>query len=292
MKTSLANLFASPPSSSRSSSSASCSTSTRGRTWSTSWWWCCWWLCWVRNKAVWLRGFWMEAFRVATGCFVAFYHFSVGGEQSKVKPDTTLSTLVGIAMKENSHKEEKVALPSRDEGIDGLCSAAASLTVISVKAVSGMITESIKGHLQLIYPIFYIMLVVMIASCAFQIKSVHVFFTPVLCWLSFFSLSCSLQTWMVFFGFFFFAVLVLWRNEGEKKKYSKLLFHCCTCSHSENQGHFICGGFDFLFFLLTDFSIRRWRCLMPQKWFPSTLCFSLRVPSLQVGASKRATVDF
>uniref|UniRef100_A0A665TP97 NIPA like domain containing 2 n=1 Tax=Echeneis naucrates TaxID=173247 RepID=A0A665TP97_ECHNA len=46
----------------------------------------------------------------------------------------------------------------------------ASLTVISVKAVSGMITESIKGQLQLIYPIFYVMLVVMIASCAFQIK--------------------------------------------------------------------------------------------------------------------------
>ncbi|XP_034384870.1 NIPA-like protein 2 [Cyclopterus lumpus] len=46
----------------------------------------------------------------------------------------------------------------------------ASLTVISVKAVSGMIAESIKGQLQLIYPIFYVMLVVMIASCAFQIK--------------------------------------------------------------------------------------------------------------------------
>ncbi|CAI5663395.1 unnamed protein product [Oreochromis niloticus] len=46
----------------------------------------------------------------------------------------------------------------------------ASLTVISVKAVSGMITESIKGQLQLIYPIFYVMFVVMVASCAFQIK--------------------------------------------------------------------------------------------------------------------------
>ncbi|XP_061675532.1 uncharacterized protein LOC133500620 isoform X5 [Syngnathoides biaculeatus] len=45
-----------------------------------------------------------------------------------------------------------------------------SLTVISVKAVSGMIAETIKGHLQLIYPIFYVMLVVMVASCAFQIK--------------------------------------------------------------------------------------------------------------------------
>ncbi|KAM3872659.1 NIPA-like protein 2 [Diretmus argenteus] len=46
----------------------------------------------------------------------------------------------------------------------------ASLTVISVKAVSGMITESLKGHLQLTYPIFYVMLIVMVASCAFQIK--------------------------------------------------------------------------------------------------------------------------
>lgn len=46
----------------------------------------------------------------------------------------------------------------------------ASLTVISVKAVSGMIAESIKGQLQLTYPIFYVMLVVMVASCAFQIK--------------------------------------------------------------------------------------------------------------------------
>lgn len=62
------------------------------------------------------------------------------------------------------------------KGSDCLRSATASLTVISVKAVSGMITESIKGQLQLIYPIFYIMLIVMIASCAFQIKSVNVFF--------------------------------------------------------------------------------------------------------------------
>ncbi|MBN3308464.1 NPAL2 protein, partial [Amia calva] len=46
----------------------------------------------------------------------------------------------------------------------------ASVTVISVKAVSGMITESVKGSLQLTYPIFYVMVVVMVASCAFQIK--------------------------------------------------------------------------------------------------------------------------
>ncbi|KAF7641353.1 hypothetical protein LDENG_00283770, partial [Lucifuga dentata] len=46
----------------------------------------------------------------------------------------------------------------------------ASLTVISVKAVSGMISESVKGSLQLVYPIFYVMLIVMVASCTFQIK--------------------------------------------------------------------------------------------------------------------------
>ncbi|XP_019910301.2 NIPA-like protein 2 [Esox lucius] len=51
-----------------------------------------------------------------------------------------------------------------------LVSLLASLTVISVKAVSGMITESIQGRLQLTYPIFYVMVVVMGASCAFQIK--------------------------------------------------------------------------------------------------------------------------
>ncbi|XP_075438769.1 NIPA-like protein 2 isoform X2 [Ascaphus truei] len=46
----------------------------------------------------------------------------------------------------------------------------ASMTVISVKAVSGMITMTLKGEMQLTYPIFYVMFVVMVASCAFQVK--------------------------------------------------------------------------------------------------------------------------
>ncbi|XP_048452183.1 NIPA-like protein 2 [Rhincodon typus] len=46
----------------------------------------------------------------------------------------------------------------------------ASLTVISVKAVSGMVTSSIQGQLQFQYPIFYVMLVIMIASCIFQVQ--------------------------------------------------------------------------------------------------------------------------
>ncbi|KAM4822972.1 NIPA-like protein 2 [Urocitellus parryii] len=46
----------------------------------------------------------------------------------------------------------------------------ASLTVISVKAVSGMITFSVTNKTQLTYPIFYIMCIIMIASCVFQVK--------------------------------------------------------------------------------------------------------------------------
>ncbi|XP_025306106.1 NIPA-like protein 2 isoform X2 [Canis lupus baileyi] len=46
----------------------------------------------------------------------------------------------------------------------------ASLTVISVKAVSGMITFSVMDQMQLTYPIFYIMCIIMIASCVFQVK--------------------------------------------------------------------------------------------------------------------------
>ncbi|XP_060680504.1 NIPA-like protein 2 isoform X2 [Hemiscyllium ocellatum] len=51
-----------------------------------------------------------------------------------------------------------------------MSSILASLTVISVKAVSGMVTSSIQGQLQFQYPIFYVMLVVMIASCIFQVQ--------------------------------------------------------------------------------------------------------------------------
>ncbi|XP_051494202.1 NIPA-like protein 3 isoform X3 [Apus apus] len=43
-----------------------------------------------------------------------------------------------------------------------------SMTVVTVKAVAGMIVVSIQGNLQLDYPIFYIMLVCMIATTIFQ----------------------------------------------------------------------------------------------------------------------------
>lgn len=42
------------------------------------------------------------------------------------------------------------------------------MTVITVKAVAGMIVVSIRGKLQLGYPIFYIMVVCMVATAAFQ----------------------------------------------------------------------------------------------------------------------------
>uniref|UniRef100_A0A8C5S4D7 NIPA like domain containing 3 n=1 Tax=Laticauda laticaudata TaxID=8630 RepID=A0A8C5S4D7_LATLA len=43
-----------------------------------------------------------------------------------------------------------------------------SMTVITVKAVAGMIVVSIRGNMQLGYPIFYIMAVCMVATTAFQ----------------------------------------------------------------------------------------------------------------------------
>ncbi|XP_061453047.1 NIPA-like protein 3 isoform X2 [Rhineura floridana] len=43
-----------------------------------------------------------------------------------------------------------------------------SMTVITVKAVAGMVVVSIRGNLQLGYPIFYIMVVCMVATAAFQ----------------------------------------------------------------------------------------------------------------------------
>ncbi|XP_030073022.1 NIPA-like protein 2 isoform X2 [Microcaecilia unicolor] len=46
----------------------------------------------------------------------------------------------------------------------------ASATVISVKAVSSLLVVTVKGKMQLTYPIFYAMLVVMISSCIFQVK--------------------------------------------------------------------------------------------------------------------------
>ncbi|XP_069813459.1 NIPA-like protein 2 isoform X2 [Dendropsophus ebraccatus] len=46
----------------------------------------------------------------------------------------------------------------------------ASVAVISVKAVAGMIAMTFKGDMQLTYAIFYVMAVAMAASCVFQVK--------------------------------------------------------------------------------------------------------------------------
>ncbi|XP_043850128.1 NIPA-like protein 3 isoform X2 [Dromiciops gliroides] len=43
-----------------------------------------------------------------------------------------------------------------------------SMTVVTVKAVAGMLVLSIQGNLQLDYPIFYVMLVCMIATAVYQ----------------------------------------------------------------------------------------------------------------------------
>ncbi|XP_069076637.1 NIPA-like protein 2 isoform X2 [Pleurodeles waltl] len=48
-----------------------------------------------------------------------------------------------------------------------------SVAVISVKAVSGLLILTVKGSMQLTYPIFYVMLVVMVTSCAAKVKFLH-----------------------------------------------------------------------------------------------------------------------
>nr|XP_020641052.1 NIPA-like protein 2 isoform X1 [Pogona vitticeps] len=46
----------------------------------------------------------------------------------------------------------------------------ASVTIISVKAVVAMIVLSVRGSMQLTYPIFYLMIVLMVVTCVFQAK--------------------------------------------------------------------------------------------------------------------------
>ncbi|XP_060631632.2 NIPA-like protein 2 [Anolis sagrei] len=46
----------------------------------------------------------------------------------------------------------------------------ASMTIISVKAVAAMITLSVEGNMQLTYLIFYLMLILMVVTCVFQMK--------------------------------------------------------------------------------------------------------------------------
>jgi len=46
----------------------------------------------------------------------------------------------------------------------------ASFTVISAKAVSGMLQLTATGHMQLHHPIFWIMLIIMIVTAVIQVK--------------------------------------------------------------------------------------------------------------------------
>ncbi|XP_078060211.1 NIPA-like protein 3 isoform X4 [Mustelus asterias] len=48
-----------------------------------------------------------------------------------------------------------------------------SVTIVAAKGVSGMIILSIQGNIQLTYPIFYVMLVCMIATAVYQAAFLH-----------------------------------------------------------------------------------------------------------------------
>ncbi|XP_054841997.1 NIPA-like protein 2 [Eublepharis macularius] len=51
-----------------------------------------------------------------------------------------------------------------------LAALLASPAIISAKAVASMIVLSVKGNMQLTYPIFYLMLIIMVLTCVFQVK--------------------------------------------------------------------------------------------------------------------------
>ncbi|XP_077349212.1 NIPA-like protein 2 isoform X1 [Lithobates pipiens] len=116
----------------------------------------------------------------------------------------------------------------------------ASVAVISVKAVAGMLAVTLKGEMQLTYAIFYVMAVLMIVSCVFQVKFLNqamqlynatevvpinfVFFTTsaILAGIIFyqeFQDAAILNIFMFIFGCFlsFFGVFLIARNQ---KKHS------------------------------------------------------------------------
>ncbi|XP_042320877.1 NIPA-like protein 2 [Sceloporus undulatus] len=115
----------------------------------------------------------------------------------------------------------------------------ASMTIISVKAVAAMITLSVKGNMQLTYPIFYLMLILMVLTCVFQVKFLnqamklhdpgdvipmnYMFFTisAILAGAIFyheFQDTGLLSGFMFFFGCFlsFVGIFILTRNRGEE----------------------------------------------------------------------------
>ena len=56
-----------------------------------------------------------------------------------------------------------------------------SLTVISAKAVSSMLTLTFRGNNQLGHPIFYLMLFVMVVTAVGQVKYVLLYFIDLIC---------------------------------------------------------------------------------------------------------------
>ncbi|XP_008945491.1 PREDICTED: NIPA-like protein 2 [Merops nubicus] len=130
----------------------------------------------------------------------------------------------------------------------------ASLTIIAVKAVASMITLSAKGMMQLTYPVFYIMIVLMATSCAFQVKfltqAMHLYKTTAVVPINFvffttsaiisgiifyqeFHSAALLSVFMFLFGCLlsFLGVFVIARN----KKEEHLQIPFVDCGHIPGQ---------------------------------------------------------
>ncbi|XP_069709233.1 NIPA-like protein 2 [Phaenicophaeus curvirostris] len=89
----------------------------------------------------------------------------------------------------------------------------ASLTVITVRAVASMITLSAEGKMQLTYPVFYIMSILMAISCAFQVKflnqAMHLYEATAVVPLNFvFFTTCAIISGVIFYQEFQSAALL------------------------------------------------------------------------------------
>ncbi|KAI5102719.1 NIPA-like protein 3, partial [Silurus meridionalis] len=79
-----------------------------------------------------------------------------------------------------------------------------SVTVITVKAVAGMVVLSIQGSLQLSYPIFYVMFVCMVASIFFQAsflaQASHLYDSSLIACVNYiFSTTCAVGAGAIFY---------------------------------------------------------------------------------------------
>ncbi|XP_069752009.1 NIPA-like protein 3 isoform X3 [Narcine bancroftii] len=104
-----------------------------------------------RTKTWWL-GLWLMLLG-ELGVFIAYAYAPVSLITPLSAVSIVASSIIGIIFLRDKWKPKEFL---------------SSVTVVAAKGVSGMIVLSIQGNLQLSYPIFYVMFVIMVATAVFQ----------------------------------------------------------------------------------------------------------------------------